>query len=59
MRLRTYDVSGREVSCAFDGVLPEGDGVVPIDVSSLASGVYLIRLDAGSRHVTTKLDLLR
>lgn len=59
VRLRIFDVLGREVSRAFDAFLPEGDQLVPIDISSLASGVYFCRLDAGSIRAATKLHVVR
>jgi hypothetical protein len=59
-RVVVYDMLGREVMLPFDGPVSPGAGAESeIDVSSLPAGVYLIRLEAGSRHVETRLTVAR
>lgn len=59
VRLKIYDVSGREVATVVDGQYDAGWYTVTIDASSLASGVYLYRLTAGRYSDVKKLTLLR
>ncbi len=51
VRLRVYDVLGREVRTLEDSVLPEGRYSAKFDANGLAPGLYLCRLEApgGSR----------
>jgi hypothetical protein len=36
-------------------LLPGGNGVIPLDLRSLSSGIYMVRLDAGGLSATQKL----
>ncbi len=57
-RLALYDVLGREVLSAR--VAPGSAAhVVPLDVSGLPAGVYLVRLRAGDRSLTRRLTVAR
>lgn len=58
-RLRVVDMAGREVARLLEGVLPAGEGEVEFVPRDLASGVYLVRLEAGPAAVTKKMLLLR
>ena len=58
-KLTVYDVTGREVSVVSDGVLNGGEHRVTFDGSSLASGVYFARLQAGTAVQTRKMVLIR
>ena len=57
--LRLYDVLGREVMRLVDGQVSAGYHQVTVDASTLASGVYLYRIDAGSFTQVKKLLLLK
>ena len=63
--LKVYDILGREVATLVNEEKPPGNYKVTFDAShtehgqSLASGVYLYRLQAGSFNETKKLILLK
>ncbi len=46
VRLSVYDLLGREVAVLIDGTRPAGRFAVPFNGRTLASGVYLCRLEA-------------
>jgi hypothetical protein len=52
-RLSVVDVQGREVLVVFDGAREPGPGSTVLNVSGLAAGVYMVRLDAGG-HIATQ-----
>jgi hypothetical protein len=45
--LRVFDLLGREVATLREGTLPAGDHLIPWDPQGLASGMYILRLEAG------------
>jgi hypothetical protein len=55
--LRVYDVLGREVMKLVDQNQPAGEQVVHVDASSLSSGVYFYRLQAGGFIATRQFIL--
>jgi hypothetical protein len=57
--LRVYDLLGRRVATLVDDVRESGVYSVPFDASTIASGVYLYRLEAGGSVLTKKLMVLR
>jgi len=57
--LAVYDVLGRRVATLEDGTLAAGDHEATFDAAGLPSGVYLVRLDAGSRHATERVVHVR
>jgi photosystem II stability/assembly factor-like uncharacterized protein len=57
--LRVFDLLGREVAVLKEGFMEVGSHHVMFDGSSLASGVYFARLDAGRFSQTKKLMLLK
>ncbi|AXJ01808.1 Por secretion system C-terminal sorting domain-containing protein [Cyclonatronum proteinivorum] len=59
VRLTVYDVTGRRIATLADGVQSPGRYDVVFDGSALASGVYLVRLQADGRFFTEKMLLLR
>lgn len=59
VRLTVYDVLGRRVATLIDGVRQAGDQTVRFDASSLPSGMYLYRLEAGSTQLTQRITLVR
>jgi hypothetical protein len=59
VKLKVYDVLGREISTLVDEVKAPGSYELTLDASSLPSGVYLYRLTAGSFKETKKLIVLK
>lgn len=59
VRLDTYDLSGRSVQTLVDGSMEAGEHSVAFDGSGLVSGVYLVRLQSGSRVATARVVLVR
>lgn len=57
--LKVYDLLGREVATLVDGEMPEGEHTLTFDASTMASGVYVYRLEAGGFVETRKMVLLR
>ena len=57
--LKVFDVLGREVETLVDQRESAGNHSVTFNASSLPSGVYLYRLQAGVYHDTKKLLLLK
>ena len=53
--IKVYDILGREVAIVVDEMKPVGNYMVKFDASSLPSGVYFYRLQAGSYSETKKL----
>jgi hypothetical protein len=59
VRLAVYDVLGREVAVLADGEVEPGTHEAGFDGSALASGLYLVRLEADTVVQTQRLTLLR
>ncbi len=59
VRITLFDILGREVKTLTDAHHPPGTHSVYLDASSLASGVYLYRMQAGSFSATKRLTVLR
>lgn len=59
VRMAVYDMRGREVAVPLDGERPTGWHPVRWDASGLASGVYVVRLTAGTEEVVRRLTLVR
>lgn len=57
--LKVYDLLGREVATLVNEEKPSGNYEVSFDASSLASGMYLYRLQTSSFIETKKMILLR
>ncbi|MGA3245693.1 MAG: T9SS type A sorting domain-containing protein [Bacteroidota bacterium] len=57
--LKVYDVLGKEVATLVDGVQSAGMHTVRFDGSSLRSGMYFYRIQAGSFHDARKLILIK
>lgn len=57
--LRVYDLLGKEVATLANQVMEPGSYERVFDARSLASGVYLYRLESGSYRATRKLILIR
>jgi hypothetical protein len=58
-RLAVYDVLGREVTVLIDGPMPAGEHQATFDASTLTSGVYIVRLEAGGMSMTRRVTLLK
>lgn len=54
-----YDVLGRRVAPLVDGPRPAGRQTVAFDAGRLASGLYLIRMQAGTFTATQRILLAR
>jgi hypothetical protein len=59
VRLRVFDLAGREVAVLASGVLSPGWHELPWNAQSLASGQYMARLQSGDQTRTIKLMLLK
>ncbi|MFT5142040.1 MAG: hypothetical protein ACI80V_002667 [Rhodothermales bacterium] len=59
VRLAVYDVLGRQVSSLVNGQQSPGRYSVDFNASNLASGVYIYRLEAGTRVFTRTMLLLK
>jgi hypothetical protein len=59
LRLSVYDLLGREVAVLVDGMMPAGAHRAVFDASGLASGVYVVRLEAGGEWRTSRITLLK
>ncbi|RJP81843.1 MAG: T9SS C-terminal target domain-containing protein [Candidatus Zixiibacteriota bacterium] len=57
--LRVYDTAGREVAVLVNGWKPAGAHEATFDGAGLASGIYLVRLEAGNFTQIQKLVLLK
>ncbi|MEM8601929.1 MAG: T9SS type A sorting domain-containing protein, partial [Bacteroidota bacterium] len=57
VRLTVYDALGREIAVLADGRQVAGRHAAAFDGQGLASGVYVVRLEAG-RHVATQTLVL-
>jgi hypothetical protein len=59
LHLAIYDILGREVAVLVDGAMPAGSHSVTFDASGLASGVYLVRLEADGMVRTRSISLIK
>ncbi len=59
VRVSVYDAIGRHVATLLEGTLDAGTHETRLDAETLAPGVYLIRLDAGSESRTTRAVVVR
>lgn len=57
--LSVYDMAGRQVATLINENVSAGTHTVNFDASSLSSGVYMYRLNAGSTMLTRKLTLIK
>jgi hypothetical protein len=59
VRLKVYDILGREVGTLVDGFMDAGEHTVAFDGAGLASGPYIYRIVAGSCVATKKMMLMK
>ena len=57
--LTIYELTGREIRTLFEGSQNSGLHRVHFDGSGLASGIYLARLQSGTRTAVNRMMLLR
>ncbi|BBM69366.1 T9SS type A sorting domain-containing protein [Rhodothermus marinus] len=55
VRLEVYDLLGRRVAVVVDAVQPAGTHRMPFELQSLASGRYVVRLQAGPHEASRSL----
>lgn len=55
LTMEVYDILGKAVISSFE--TPQGATSYPLDMSSFASGLYLLKLNTGERQITKKLIL--
>ena len=59
VRLTVYDMVGRQVATLVNETVQAGVHNVNFDASSLSSGVYIYRLQAGSSTLSRKLTVIK
>jgi VWFA-related protein len=59
VRLVAYDVLGRKVTTLAEGRRQAGRHQASFEAAGLSSGIYLVRLKAGSRTITQKVTVAR
>ncbi|MDP4173355.1 MAG: T9SS type A sorting domain-containing protein [Bacteroidota bacterium] len=59
VKLKVYDILGKEVAILVNKYQNAGSYTIKFDASSLPSGIYLYRLEAGSFIETRKLILIK
>jgi len=59
VRLRLFDVLGREVAVLAEGDRVEGEHRVDLDASQLAAGVYVLELRVGSARAVQTMTVAR
>ncbi|MBI1937136.1 MAG: T9SS type A sorting domain-containing protein [Ignavibacteriales bacterium] len=59
VRLKVYDILGREVAVLADGLFETGKHEIEFNASRLPSGVYFYNLTTSSSSVTKKMLLLK
>jgi len=57
--LRVYDVLGNEIAALVKGEKPAGSYEVEFNASSIPSGIYFYKLQAGSFVETKKMVLMK
>jgi len=59
VKLEVYDIRGRRVAMLVDEVQLGGAKVINWTATDLASGVYILRLQAGDHSLSQKMNLVR
>ncbi len=59
VRLAVYDVLGREVAVAHEGLLAAGDHDATVETARLAPGLYVVRLQSAGWSLTRTLTVVR
>ena len=56
--LQIYDITGKQVARLLDGQFPVGNHIVQWNADGFSSGVYFLKMDAGSFSQIQKLMFL-
>ncbi len=59
VRVRLFDVTGREVATLAEGALAAGTTTVGVDATGLSAGVYVLRVEADGQTATRRLTVVR
>lgn len=59
VKLTVYDMLGREVAVVVNELRSAGTYSIAVDGTSMSSGIYLYRLEAGNRTFTRKMTLIK
>jgi len=59
VKLAVYDVTGRQVAVLVNASMGAGRHSVTFNAGGIPSGVYMVRMEAGGRIMTSKLTLLK
>ncbi len=59
VKLRVFDLIGREVAELVNGELKAGNHNANFNASNLASGIYLYQLEIGDKIITQKMTLIK
>lgn len=59
VRVRLFDVTGREVATLAEGALAAGTTDVAVDATGLSAGVYVLRVEADGQTATRRLTVVR
>jgi hypothetical protein len=59
VRIAIYDVTGRLLKTLMDQNMIAGRHTIALDASTMPSGVYMVRMDAGGQRLTSKLTLIK
>ena len=59
VRLKVFDLLGREIAVVFEGYLNKGEHTLRWNAARYTSGVYFCRFEAGSYTETKRLVLLK
>jgi hypothetical protein len=59
VRLTVHNILGQELATILDATLPAGTHSAPFQAAGMASGVYMLRLQAGRDVAVTRVMLMR
>jgi intein/homing endonuclease len=59
VRVRVFDLAGREVRALHDGPLPVGTHTLPFEARDLPSGTYLYQIDTRGGTQSRPMTLVR
>ena len=59
VRVELFDAMGRNVMTVFEGIVPAGEYIIPVDASRLPPGMYVARLISNGRMETKKMMVTR
>jgi Secretion system C-terminal sorting domain len=59
IKLKLYNIEGREVMDIFEGKKSVGEHSISLSSSTLATGIYFLKLESGSKTTVKKLTLLK